>query len=312
MVDMGHWRDASRWYVAPDGRDIVLPMARHRFGGSLATHTSFGEGWGFGGLLAEGGVRSSDVELVLDDLGRQRAVRTTIRINPLHADYWARAAANSGITPRPRSAHVLDLHGGADVVWTSRLITHARGGVRRARKLGVEIECDTTGAQLPVFYGLLLESFGRWAAQHHEPPWMARMRGRRRDPLRKFKVIADRIGGAFRLYIAWYGGRPAAAVLVLIGANAHYTRGAMDTRVIGNSKANELLMWSAIEDACREGCSTFHMGETAPGSSLATYKEKYGAVPVTYAEYVLERLPLTRMDAALRGTVKRVIGFHDA
>jgi hypothetical protein len=257
-------------------------------------------------------VRGSDVELVLDDLGRQRAVRTSIRINPLHADRWARAAANSEITLRPRSAYVLDLGGGADVVWESRLTSKARGGLRRARKLGVEVERDTTGALLPVFYELLLQSFGRWAAQQHEPLWMARMRGHRRDPLRKFEFIASRIGRAFRLYIARHEGRPAAAVLLLIGANAHWTRGAMDTSVVGSTKANELLMWSAIEDACREGCSTFHMGETAPGSSLATYKEKYGAVPVAYAEYVLERLPITRMDAALRGVVKRVIGFNDA
>ena len=85
----------------------------------------------------------------------------------------------------------------------------------------------------------------------------------------------------------------------------------MDASVIGSTKANELLVWSAIEDACREGCSAFHMGETAPGSSLATYKEKYGAVPVNYAEYVLERLPITRMEAGLRGAVKRVIGFRE-
>jgi hypothetical protein len=312
MVDTGTWRDASRWYIAPDGRDLVLPMARRRLGGSCGTHTSFGEGWGFGGLLAQGGVRSSDVELVLDDLGRQRAVRTSIRINPLHADRWARAAVNSGIISRPRSAYVLDLRGGADMVWEGRLTSKARGGIRRARRLGVEVECDATGAQLPVFYGLLLQSFSRWAVRQHEPLWMARMRGRRRDPLRKFEVIADRIGNDFRLYIARHEGRPAAALLLLIGTNAHWTRGAMDTSVVGSTKANELLMWSAIEDACREGCSAFHMGETAPGSSLATYKEKFGAVPVTYAEYVLERLPITRMEAALRGVVKRVIGFHDA
>jgi len=312
MVAMGTWRDASRWYTAHDGRDLVLPLAQRRFSGPFGTQTSFGEGWGFGGLLAQGGLRSGDVELVLDDLSRQSALRTNIRINPLHADRWASAATDSEVTAKPRHAYVLDLDGGADVVWKSRLSTLARGGVRRARKLGVEVECDTTGEQLPVFYELLVKSFGRWAARQHEPPWMARMRGRWRDPLRKFEVIADRIGRAFRLYIARHEGRPAAAVMVLVGNNAHWTRAAMDPAVVRNTKANELLMWSAIEDSCREGCSAFHMGETAPGSSLATYKEKYGAVPVPYAEYVLERLPITGMEAALRGAVKKVIGFRDA
>jgi hypothetical protein len=312
MVATGRWRDASRWYVASDGRDLVMPMARSRFGGSFGFRTSFGDGWGFGGLLAQGGVTSSDVELVLDDLARQRAVQTSIRINPLHADRWARAAAGSGFISRPRCACVLDLRGGADEVWKSRLTTNARGAVRRARKLGVEVECDTTGAQLPVFYELLLKSFDRWAVQQHEPRWMARLRGRLRDPLRKFEVLADRIGPALRLYIARYEGRPAATVLLLAGANAHFTRGAMDPSVLGKTRANELLMWSAIEDACRAGCSSFHMGETAPGSSLSRYKEKFGATEVPYAGYVLERLPITKCDAALRGVVKRVIGFREA
>jgi CelD/BcsL family acetyltransferase involved in cellulose biosynthesis len=312
MVATGHWRDASRWYVASDGRELVMPMARQRIGGLLGFHSSFGDGWGFGGLLAQGGVKSGDVELVLDDLARQRAVQTSIRINPLHADRWAQAAAGSSIISTPRCACVLDLSGGADEVWKERMTAKGRAAVRRARKRGVEVECDTTGAQLPVFYELLLKSFDRWAAQQHEPLWMARMRGRRRDPLRKFEVLADRIGPAFRLYIARYEGCPAAAVLVLAGANAHFTRGAMDPSVLGNTRANELLMWSAIEDACRAGCTSFHMGETAPGSSLARYKEKFGAVAVPYAEYVLERLPITRWDTVLRGVVKRVIGFREA
>ncbi len=308
MVEAHGWADASRWYALPDGRDLVLPLLRRPLAG---TRASFAEGQGIGGVLATGGVTSTDVELVLEDLNRKSAPRTTIRINPLLADVWEDARVPRELRVRQRHAHALDLQGGVEVVWNERLTSKARGGVRRARKLGVEVECDTTGRLLPVFYGLLLQSFDRWAAQRHEPLWLARFRGKRRDPLRKFEIIAERLGNAFRLYVAWHEGRPAAAVLALSGTNAYNTRGAMDAAVGGRTKANDLLHWTAIEDACRSGCVTYHSGSSSPGSSLAKYKEKFGAQLVPHGEYILERLPITTMDASLRKLVKRVIRFRD-
>ncbi len=311
MVETGVWSDASRWYVAADGRDLVLPIARRRAIGLRGFQSSFAEGWGMGGLLSSGPLKPSDVGLVLADLRGERALRTTIRINPLLADPWRRAA-DDGIIIKPRSAHVLDLGGGADEVWDHRMTSQGRRGVRRAGKLGVTVECDTEGRLLGVFYDMLRQSFERWAAMQHEPRWMARLRGALRDPLRKFEILADRLGSGFRLYVARLEGRPAAALVVLMGGNAHYTRGAMDAEVGGRSNANDLLHWTAIRDACEAGCPAYHMGETAPGSSLARYKEKLGARLVPYAEYVVERHPITRLDDGIRGAVKRMIGFRDA
>ena len=311
MVEAVGWIDVSRWYVTPDGRDLVLPMVQRRLGGSLGLRSSFADAHGTGGLLAPGGVTSSDVEMVLADLERQPALRTAIRINPLLAGPWGEATPPPGLIVRPRHAHVLDLNGGADVVWNTKMTSKARGGVRRARKLGVEVECDTTGELIPVFYELLLQSFDRWAARQHEPAWLTRVRGKRRDPLRKFEIMADRLGGAFRLYVARHQGRPAAAVMVLSEANAYVTRGAMDAAIGGRTKANDLLHWTAIEDACRSGCRAYHMGVSAPESSLARFKEKFGARLVPYGDYIIERLPITRADAALRRLTKRVIGFRD-
>ncbi len=97
-----------------------------------------------------------------------------------------------------------------------------------------------------------------------------------------------------------------------MGPNASYTRGAMDKTAASAWRANELLHWLAIQEACERGCRWYHLGETGPSQSLARFKEKLGAVSVPYAEFRLERLPLTRSDQAMRGVVKRMIGFRDA
>ena len=120
------------------------------------------------------------------------------------------------------------------------------------------------------------------------------------------------MGEGCRVSVAWYQGKPAAAILVLRGRNAHYTRGAMDPELASPSQANRLLHKVAIEDACRAGCASYHMGESGDSDGLSQFKSRFGAVATPYAEYWVERLPLTRADAALRGAVKRVIGFRDA
>ena len=204
--------DVTRWYRAADGRDLILPLARRRRGGRYAVRSSFAEGWGFGGLLAPGGPSRDDATGVLADLATLPALRTTVRINPLLAAVWDQAAPPAGLRVLPRMAHVLDLEGGPDVIWNERMSSQGRRGVRRARKLGVEVERDRDGELLPVFHEMLLASFDRWARRQGEPRWLARYRGVRRDPLEKFMILADRLGDSFRLYIARHEGRPAAAV----------------------------------------------------------------------------------------------------
>jgi lipid II:glycine glycyltransferase (peptidoglycan interpeptide bridge formation enzyme) len=213
----------------------------------------------------------------------------------------------------PARAHVLDLHGGFERVWRSRFNAATRTAVRRTEKDGVTVDTDITGRLVPVFYDLLLRSFDRWARQQHEPVWLGRLRGRRRDPIDKFRTIAEQLGARCRVSVAWFEGRPAAATIVLRGgANAHYTRGAMDESLAARTKANCLLHKVAIEDACNSGCRVYHMGESGSSVGLARFKGRFGAQPYDYSEYWIERIPVYRADRAFRDCVKRMIGFHDA
>src|SRR3546814_638002 len=162
-----------------------------------------------------------------------------------------------------------------------------------------------------VFSSDLEQSFDRWAAQQGEPPMLARLRGARRDPLEKFLAIGRAIGPQLGIYLARQGSRPVAAIMVLYGRNAHYTRGAMNKTLAAPTAANYLLHAAAIEEACRRGCDAYHMGETGRSKSLADFKEKFGAVGLDYHEFRHERLPVTRIDAGLRRTAKRLLGMRD-
>ena len=81
----------------------------------------------------------------------------------------------------------------------------------------------------------------------------------------------------------------------------------MDEQLARGTGANELLHRLAIEDACASGRRSYHMGESAPGSSLARFKRGFGAVEQPHAGYRFERVPLTAADALLRRHVKRAL-----
>lgn len=308
---LGSYEDASRLYELPGGRQLVLPLVRRKgFPAALATQASLPFSWGMGGLVASDTVQAEDVAAVFADLADQPALRTCIRPNPLAADAWA-AARPRGAISIPRLAHILDLEGGFDRVWSEQFKSATRTAVRKAERAGLVVECDTTGRLIPVFYALLRRSIDRWARQQHEPLPLARWRGRRRDPLRKFQIMARALGAVCRVWVAWHDGQPVAAIIVLLGNNANYSRGVMNKDLAGSTQANVLLQKLAIEDACRAGCRYYHMGESGLSASLAQFKKRFGARAYPYAEYRLERLPVTAVDNRLRGFIKKVIGFKD-
>jgi hypothetical protein len=308
MCDGSLWRDASRLYTTADDRRLVVPMARLGLRGDrYSLEASPRNGWGFGGIIAEGGLRRSDVQLVDRDLQGFRPLRLSIRPNPLQAEEWKQFG--SGMTREQRPAHAIDLAGGEDAVW-ARFSANARRGVRIAERSGVVTESDSTGRLLPVFFSLLRMSWSRWAHQQHEPAWLTHLRGRTEDSERKWRRIVDHIGPACRVSIAWCDGVPAAGTIVLHGVNAHYTRGAMDKAIAARSRANFALHWSEIRHACRSGAGWYHMGDSSH-TGVARFKELFGAVPLEYDVLCTERLPLSRIDVFARSMVKKVVGFRE-
>lgn len=307
----GFYQDASRLYYLSNGRKLVLPMVR-RFG--FLPHLSILESppnsWGIGGILAPGGVTSQDISIVLNDLVSQPYLYASIRPNPLDAFRWA-ASSLDGMVKIPRLAHVLNLEGGFEHVWSKRFESTTRENVRHAERAGLLVESDTTGKLAPVFYQLFQDSIHQWAAQQKESVFQARLRKHAWDPLEKLQKITQQLGENCRIWIAFLNGEPAAGIIVLQGTNAYYARGAMIKELAGPTHANYLLHSLAIQEACHSGCHYYQMGESGQSISLARFKERFGAQAYRYAEYRIERLPVTEVNYSARELFNKLIGFKD-
>lgn len=307
----GGWEDASRLYRFPSGLTAVVPLVRRRRERRLGLVLEAGmpASWNMGGIVLDRLASPAETDAILAELASRRAAQIRIRPNPLQESLWhGRAPRAQRIT---RRAHVIDLDGGEEAVW-ARFRSQSRRGVRKATRSGVEIEVDTTGRLIPVFLGLQAIAVERWATQQNEPLLLARWRARRRDTLASLSRMAAHLGEACRVWVARHEGRPVAGAIVLVGQNASDTKAAMDHTVAPQLRANDLLQWSALQDAIAAGCHRYHMGESGSNQGLATYKERFGAYPVDYGEYRFERLPITRADRLARDAVKRLIGFRDA
>lgn len=313
LCELGPYADASRLYTATDGRQFVLPLLRRRgplgLGGWLQ---SYPHSWGIGGVVGAGldaGVLSD----VLTDLDSTRSQRIAIRPDPLRFDTWTTSLSefDQPVLRIPRRAHVIDLAGGADAVF-ARMSKSSRRGVRVAERSGVRVEVDRSGELLDEYYGLYLTSVDRWAAKQHEPRALAQARARRRDPLAKLQAMSSHLGKSFVVTLAYVDDEPAFGSITLLGQTAHDTRAAMDVERVGKTYAGDLVQWTTLQLACDQGCPAFHLGESGQSSSLALYKEKFGAQPVDYAELRIERLPYTRTDQAARSAVKKLLRFRDA
>ena len=306
----GRYADASRLYLLTDGRQYVLPLVARRgplgVGGALA---GFPPAWGIGGLVGAD-ADPTVARAVLTDLRSIGAQRIGIRPDPMRWSAWAEAVDRTMITIA-RRAHVIDLSGGRDAAF-AKLSKSARRGTRAAEKAGVRVEIDRTGVLLDDYYGLYLLSVDRWARHQHEPRRLARLRASRRDPRAKLAAMADRLGKSFVVTIAYLDDRPAFGSITVLGQTAHDIRSAMDRDLVAGTYAGDLVQWRTMELACDEGCSAYHLGESGRSTSLAAFKEKFGAEAIDYAEIRLERAPWTRTDQAVRGLAKRVLGFRDA
>jgi hypothetical protein len=314
VCNEGTFSDASRLYEFSGGRMAILPMARRsRLSPLLATEASWPFDWGAGGIITSGGsLRPEEVDAIFQDLACRPALRVSVRFNaPVHPSWIG--PSRSGFTTIHHTTHILDLSGGFNHVWQQKFRSNVRRNVRKAERSSIEVSVDRTGRLIPIFCDLYEQSIIRWAKQQHEPLHIARWRARRANPPHKFATVARAFQAACAVWVASLSGEPVAALIVLRhGQHAKYWRGAMNKDAASPVRANDLLHKLAIEDACATGCRSYYMGDSRPGSSLARFKEGFGATTHSAPTYRQERLPLTATDACLRNLAKRALGVQDA
>lgn len=304
----GVYKDASLLYEFPSGRQVLLPMVRRRWRTPLEpAPSSWPRAWGVGGpVTSDGHVDPAEAAAVLRDVVRRDMFGAEIHLSHISDPVWLDAAAASQLQVLEEPCYVLDLAGGFGEVWQHRFRGTVRTAVRKAERSGLEVEVDRSGKRLDVFYGLYEKSVERWSGILHEPAWFARWHLTRATPMSMLKAVAERFGEDCATWVAWSGGEPAAAIIVLrTGSRAHYWRGAMDKALAGPTRAAQLLQKLAIEDACDSGRRAYDMGMTDPGTSLADFKERFGAT-LSYTHYLQSQVPAQRVIGAPKAMAKRV------
>ena len=281
-------RDASRLYVLPDGRRLVLPLVQQRSLPGLPRLADYPGGFGHGSLLATGGLRDGDVRVVVRDL---RGQALSVRLGGGHhtAEQWG-AGVGSGVTAEPRRVDVIDLSPGWDEVFAHGFSRSARYNVRKAERAGVEVERDTTGRLIGVFYDLYLSWVERSLARTDLPAPLARYSALRQEPRRKFESVAAELGAKCRVFVAWHHGRPVASCITLVhGQHAIGWRSYSIKELAGPVCANNLVQARALADASASGCSSFDLGQSGETASLLSYKRSLGATARAVVDLRIER-----------------------
>ena len=305
-LEYSNAKDVSRLYVTEDMRLLVLPLLRREPLPGMALDGSYPGVLGPGGLIASGGLRPSDVRLVLSDLLRSRTFRTSIKVNHDVAGLW-QAGLVDGTVGEPFRVEVLDLDGGFRKVWDERFQSSARRAVRKAERSRIVVERDTTGSLIGTFYELYLDWTYRRAEESGLPKRVAAALAQRREPLRMFEILTRSLGDKCRIWLASHDGEVVAGLLSLVhGRYSVYWRGYSKKALAGPLRANNLLQRLAIEDACDAGCRYYSMGQSSGVTALEHFKQTMGATPRSALELRIERLPIGRLERLTDQAASRV------
>ena len=291
--------DRSRLYRFADGRRFVLPLvARRGVPSRVASLWSYPNAWGIGGPVGAD-LDADAVDHIVADLRTLRAARISIRVEATRDAPWRHLADDPGVIVVPRNTHVADLTPGVEACFASVSKT-TRRGIRRTQREDADIRVGFGGDLVDQHYELYLRSLQRWAGRQHEPVWMARARGTRRDPISKLRAMGRHLGDRFCVIVGFVDGEPAASVIVLLGPTVRDTRGAVDVELSARTGINDGVQWRAFELAIEYGATSYNMGESGSSAGISAFKERFGAVAVSSGEYRIERLPLTAADRAAR------------
>jgi CelD/BcsL family acetyltransferase involved in cellulose biosynthesis len=312
-VTGGH--DASVLYQLADGRSIVLPLVRRQSVLGVQALAGYPGGLGHGSALASGGLRSSDVRTLVEDLRSRGA--SSIRIGGGHhtADQWAAGLQVAGTVEERRSVHVVDISRGWDAHLRERVASSVRYHLRKAKRRGVSVELDTTGRLVPVFHRLYRDWVDRWVSRSELPRPLARYMALREESFVKFSTVATALGEQCRTFIAWHQGVPVAGCITLVhGDHAIGWRSYSIKELAAPVSANTLVQARAIADAAAYGCRVFDLGQTGGEPGLEAYKRSLGGTPRRVVDLRIERpgagLVRRTRTAGLQLAVRALSGVH--
>jgi FemAB-related protein (PEP-CTERM system-associated) len=186
---------------------------------------------------------------------------------------------------------VLPLGADAQALW-SQLRKPVQRQVRKAENLGVRVRVAQRREEMLEYYALHLRTRCRKHGMPAQP---------RRFFLELWDTFASR--GHLKLLLAEYEGQTIGGmVLLAAGETMRYAYGASHERYL-QLAPNNLLMWTAISQACSEGYRLLDMGRTATDNpGLMEFKRRWGSVrePLPYYYYPRRAGPASTSESSLK------------
>lgn len=310
MVSMGYWRPAAMAVSFTDGLDAVVPAVTYRLvPGRPAPRLSWPRYWGEAPPLWSGAPDTGHVRGLLRLLADEPAIMTRLSTGPINGSPFA-ASSGADWHVMLRRSHVIDLSEGFEAA-QANFSKGIRYEARRAGRRGVEIRHATDGSLADELIGAFDAAIPRWADKQHEPVWLTRVRGRRRDSPRKIRAIARGMGQDCLLTIATLHGRAIGGSLALRGRNPEALLNPIDPVEGLKAGASQAIYSEVVRVMCEDKGAWFNLGESGFEGGLATYKERYGAVARDHVDLYRERLPFTATEQFAKNVVKRLVGFQD-
>lgn len=193
---------------------------------------------------------------------QERVISTMLRLSVVPGQL---APVPPVVTVRQQNV-VCALEGGAEAVW-ARYRPSARNNVRHARRAGVRVEVDETGAGLDAFLDVYLDTMRRRAAE----PWYYL-------PRAFFEQLVARLPGQFAFFQARLGGEVVSCELVLRSSENVYA-------FLGGTRAehfaarpNDLLRHEVAAWAAGQGKLRYVLGGGYRGGD-GVYRHKLAFAP---------------------------------
>ncbi len=160
---------------------------------------------------------------------------------------------------------LIDLEGGAEALWKSRLPAKTRNQVRRGMKEGFSVE--TGPAQLGPFFDVFHAHMRDLGSPAHSR--------------RFYQSIVEHLGDRSEFLVVRDGSELVAGALLfwINGTMTNYHTVAL--RKYNRRCPNYLIYWRMIEASCVRGCKWFDMGRSQSDSTNFKFKLNWGPQPVT-------------------------------
>lgn len=267
------------WAAADEaGRPLALftPVAVAVLGGPLRRLTS--RAVAYGSLLAAPGAAGSAALPALlaayrRDVGG-RVLFTELR-NLADTTAWRPAAEAGGFVYEEHLNFLIDLARPAEAIWQD-IRSNARRNIQKAQREGVTIAEATEPAQVGTAYAILSEVYHRL-----QVPLAAES---------LFRAAFDilRPAGMFKILLARVAGRDVGVMtLLLYGGTIIYWYTGVD-KAYSVYRANDLLVWHALEWGSRNGYRTFDFGGAGKPDEeygVRDFKAKFGGELVSFGRY---------------------------